>query len=295
MKIDVLGLQAFTAIVDRGSFGEAAQMLHISQTALSHRLKALEAQLDSALIDRTTRSWELTPIGERFYPRAKRLVEELQESFRELSDTARERYGHITIASISMTAVELVPQAIQIYSRLFPNIRTRILELPSPGVVEAVVQGRADIGICVYAKPHRETEIDIVADLPYVLVCRDDHPLSHRRRVRWSDIHGQSVISLVNTGSAVLLDRIFTGLDFEVKVVHEAQRSATALALVAAGLGVAIIPKLAVNSRMYPKLRSITLNGPVIERKLVMIRRKNIAMKSHIETLYKAVSDVLSR
>ena len=227
-----------------------AQILHISQTALSHRLKALESQLGTRLIDRTSRSWTLTQMGERFYPRAKRLVEELRESFKDIRDTAERGGGHITIACISMAASELVPQAVVEYSRSFPHSRVRIMEMRSPEVIDAVLQGKADFGICMFARSHKEIEAETVRQEPYVLVCRDDHPLSARRRVQWEDIAGRPVIAIVNTTNGVLLNGIFTKLKFEVRVVHEVQRSTTALALVATGLGLKILPKLAVQARL---------------------------------------------
>jgi DNA-binding transcriptional LysR family regulator len=77
MKIDILGVQAFIAIADHGAFHRAAQALHITQTALSRRLQNLEAFLGVRLVERTTRSVSVTPIGRNFLPQARRLLTDL--------------------------------------------------------------------------------------------------------------------------------------------------------------------------------------------------------------------------
>ena len=111
MNFDARGLEAFVAIVDCGTFSKAASLLHISQTGLSHRLKSLETQLGTRLIERSTRTWALTPIGEQFYPRAKRLVEELYDSFKDVRAAAQRGIGSHDF-SLATNALQILGNAL---------------------------------------------------------------------------------------------------------------------------------------------------------------------------------------
>lgn len=287
MKFDALGLEAFVAVVDSGTFGKAASLLHLSQTGLSHRLKALESQLGARLIERSTRAWSLTPIGEQFYPRAKRLVEELYDSFKDMRAAAVRGIGNVSVASISTTALQVLPQAVFAYSKRFPGNRVRILEMASPAVMEAVLQGKAEFGINVLTRRHPDLHTDAVYEEDYVLVCRDDHPLARRRQAEWRDVDGQSVIALGHgSANGIILNRMFTELGLDIHALHESQRSTSALALAALGLGLAILPRLALHPGMYPRLRAVPLMKPVIKRELALIRRKGVPLSAAAQPLY---------
>lgn len=290
MNFDALGLEAFVAIVDCGTFGKAADLLHISQTGLSHRLKSLETQLGTRLIERTTRAWSLTPIGEQLYPRAKRLVEELYDSFKDVRAAAERGIGSVAVATISTTALQVMPQAVMEYSRQFPGNRVRILEMASPAVMDAVLQGKAEFGINVMTRRHPDLHTEQVYDEPYVLVCRDDHPLSRRRKAEWREVDGQSVIALGHgSANGLILNRMFTELGLGIRALHETQRSTTALGLAALGLGIAILPRLALHPGMYPGLRAVPLVKPVIKRELALIRRKGNTLSAAAQPLYDRV------
>lgn len=287
MKFDALGLEAFVAVIDCGTFGKAAELLHISQTGLSHRLKSLETQLGTKLIERTTRTWSLTPIGEQFYPRAKRLIEELYDSFKDVRASAKNGIGSVTVATVSTTALQALPQAVQAYSKQFPGNRIRILEMASPAVMDAVLQGKAEFGINVLTRRHPDLQTDAVYEEAYVLVCRDDHRLSRKRKVEWRDVDGQSVIALGHgSANGLILHRMFTELGLDIRALHETQRSTTALALASLGLGLAILPRLALHPGMYPQLRAVPLVKPVIKRELALIRRKGVALSAAAQPLY---------
>ena len=105
MKIDILGVQAFVAIADRGSFQSAADSLHITQTAITQRLRKLETHLGVTLIERTTRSMALTVIGRNFLPQARRLLAELADALVEIRETGEARRGDVSIACVPSVGV----------------------------------------------------------------------------------------------------------------------------------------------------------------------------------------------
>jgi len=295
MKLDTLGLQAFVAIVDHGTFVKAAQSLNISQTALSHRLKGLEGNMRARLLDRTTRSWSLTPIGAEFLPIAKRLVSDMHEAFKAVRHRAEGRQGTVTLASVTTVAFHLLPELVLHYSRRHPQHHVRVLEMASPAVVEAVLQRRADFGINVLARRHPDLQSEVVFEDPYVLICRDDHPYAKRCQVQWRDVAGQPVIAL-GQGSAngLLVDEMLRKLAFEVTARYETQRSTTAVAMASLGLGLAILPRLAMHGHAFTGLRAIPLVEPAVTRKLALVRHKGAPLSHAAQALYDTMRDRLA-
>ncbi len=146
MKLDTLGVQAFIAIADHGGFARAAESLHITQTALSRRLKNLESFLGVRLVERSTRSVALTQIGRDFLPRAERLLSELAAALVEIRETGKSMRGDVTIACIQTVSANFLPKIVQRYAALHPENRIRILDYPAPDVEAAVI--RREAGAC---------------------------------------------------------------------------------------------------------------------------------------------------
>src|SRR5258708_12716612 len=109
MKIDTLGVQAFVAIADHGSFNRAAQALHITQTGLTRRLQNLESFLGVKLVERTTRSVALTGIGRDFLPQGRRLLADLSTALAEIRETGKALRGDLPTPSLPTVAIHYLP------------------------------------------------------------------------------------------------------------------------------------------------------------------------------------------
>jgi len=120
MKIDILGVQAFVAIADKGSFQNAADSLHVTQTAITQRLRKLEDFLGVMLVERTTRSIALSLIGRDFLPQARRLLEELGDALLEIRETGKAERGDVSIACVPTVGVQYLPRIMQEYSAMYP-------------------------------------------------------------------------------------------------------------------------------------------------------------------------------
>src|SRR5512140_649016 len=156
MKIDTLGVQAFIAIADHGSFNRAAESLHITQTALSRRVQNLEAFLGVKLVERTTRSVALTRLGQDFLPQARRLLTDLASALLEIRESGKAFRGDVTIACVPTVGVHYLPRIVQQYSAAHPRNRLRILDHSSSGVAAAVLRREAEFGIHMQAGGHPE-------------------------------------------------------------------------------------------------------------------------------------------
>jgi DNA-binding transcriptional LysR family regulator len=287
MKIDVLGVEAFIAISDHGSFQAAADSLYITQTAVSRRMHTLEEFLGVKLVERTTRSVELTSTGKDFLPHARRLLNELASSLAEIRETGRSKRGNVTMACVPTVGIQFLPKLIQEYSSSFPENRIRILDHSSTGVANAVLQREAEFGINIAGPHHSELDSVPLLEDNFTFVCRDDHPFANRREIAWKQLDKHPLILLGQfSGNRALLDQAFGMENLQLQSVYEVQRVSTALGLVAEGAGAAVLPQLAMQRDAYPRIRVIQLSQPRVARTLVLLSRKNAIFSPAAAALY---------
>lgn len=290
MKIDTLGVQAFIAIATHRNFRRAAATLHITQTALCRRLRTLEAYLGMRLIERTTRSVELTRTGADFLPRALRLLTELETALTDIRETGRGTRGSVTIACVPSIGAHYLPQVIRQYSAAYPGNRVTIHDHSSRGVAVAVLRREAEFGLNVTGSNDTGlVNVPLVHDR-FVLICRNDHPLATRRKVSWTQLEPHLLIfpgSL--NANRLVLELALTAEQLRLRTCYEVQHSSTALGLVAEGVGAAVVPDLAVHKEAYPRIRVIPLVEPAVARSLVLVAPKN----AHLSPAARALYDML--
>jgi DNA-binding transcriptional LysR family regulator len=287
MKIDTLGVQAFIAIADHGSFQKAAGRLHITQTALTRRLQNLEALLGVKLVERTTRSVALTGIGREFLPQGRRLLSDLATALLEIRETGKAQRGDVSIACVPTVGIQYLPRVIQEYSVRHPNNRIKILDHASSGVAEAVLRREAEFGINIGGPHHPELESLPLLEDRFVLICRDDHPLAKRRKLSWKQLEPHPLIFVgALSGNRPLLDSALGARNLKLQSYYEVQRSSTAVGLVAEGVAAAIVPSLAMQRGAYPSIRVVALSDPVVSRTLVLVSRKGSQLSPAAQALY---------
>ena len=287
MPIDALGLEAFLAIAEQGRFHKAARALHITQTALTRRLQNFESQLGVRLVERTTRSVALTPVGESFLPQARRLLAELRAALVEIRETGRAQRGDVTIACVPTAGIQYLPRILREYAARFPRNRVRVLDHASSDVVAAVLRREAEFGIHIAGAAHPELVSAPLLSDRFVLVCRDDHALARRRKLTWREIESHALVFVgAGSGNRPLLDSALAARRPRLQAQYEVQHSSTALGLAAAGVAAAIVPDLAVQPGAYPRLRVVPIGSPVVSRTLVLVTRKGAQLSPAAQALF---------
>ncbi|KLU27316.1 LysR family transcriptional regulator [Caballeronia mineralivorans PML1(12)] len=287
MKIDILGVQAFVAIADKGGFQNAADSLHVTQTAITQRLRKLEDFLGVMLVERTTRSIALSLIGRDFLPQARRLLEELGDALLEIRETGKAERGDVSIACVPTVGVQYLPRIMQEYSARYPNNRIKILDHASSAVADAVLRREAEFGINIAGAHHPELMTVPLLEDQYVLICHEDHPLAKRRRVAWKQLQPYPLIFAGQvSGNRALLDTALGANGLGLQSFYEVQRSSTAVGLVAERIAAAVVPRLAVQKGAYPNIRTIELVDPVVSRALVLAVRKTARLSPAAQALY---------
>jgi len=276
MKIDFDGVQAFVAVAELGGFNKAARELHVTQTALTRRVQKLEAYLGLKLLDRTTRRVELTAVGREFLPQARAIVQEMTAAVEQLKDMSRRSTGHFTLACIPSMSSHVLPRVMRRYAERHPGNRIRLLDGSSHEVRNAVLGGQAELGIAVHGEKHPDLAESVLFADELVLLCRSPHALEGRESVTWSDLRDTELIGISSfTATRVFMDYQLAKQGIRLQGHYEVQHHATAINLVAAGVGSAILPSSAFEEGDRPGVRKIPLTQPTVKRKVSLLRTRH--------------------
>lgn len=246
INFDLQQLQAFVAVADKGSFRAAADHLNLSAPALGRRVDRLEELLGARLFTRSTRDVRLTRVGEAFLERARAALDDLESAVLGIHEISARHAGRVTVACLPTAAVTFMPQAIQSFCATMPRVRIRVIDEGMNEVAAAVVSGEADFAFGFAAAPDAALHFEPLWCDPYVLAIRRDSPLVRKRKLKLADLSGQPWLSVARTSrNRQVLDDYFTASGRSPQAWLEVGHVATLLAMVEAGLGVGIVPSMA--------------------------------------------------
>jgi DNA-binding transcriptional LysR family regulator len=279
MNAELLDLKAFVTVAELGSFVRTAQALNLSQPALSRRIQKLEASLGAPLLERSTRHVKLTMVGRDFLPKVRRFVDELEASVLGIGDLGARSSGLVSIAAVPSAVFYFLPQAIARFSERYPRIRIRILDIGANEGLEAVARGEADFGINFIGASHSDIEFTRLVDDPFMLACRHDHPLASRKRVSWAELGSERVVTVGrNSGNRAIIDNALAQQGLQLAWAYEVAHLSGSLGLIEAGLGVAVLPRLATPPPGHPIIRRIRLIDPEVSRTIGTVRRRSAGL-----------------
>jgi DNA-binding transcriptional LysR family regulator len=276
VNFELLDLRAFLAILEQGSFGKAAAILNISQPALSRRIQALEEAIGSPLFERTTRHVAPTLVGRSFAPRARNILNDVEETVIGMHGSGAKLSGQITIACVPTAAFHLLPRAIQRFNEKFPRIRFRILDVSANEGLESVRKGEAEFGINFIGGSEPELCFTPMVEDEFVLVCRKDHPLAAKRQLRWKDLEGHALIGVSRaSGNRLIMENALGSTGVSVGFLYEVNHLTTSLGLVEQGLGLAVVTRLAAPRDGHPILLIKSLREPSVKRTIGLLERRS--------------------
>lgn len=278
INFDFSDLQSFLAVAEHHSFQQAAQQLNLSQPALTRRIQKLEKTLDVVLLERSTRAVNLTLAGKNFRARAEVMLEEANEAVLALRDPeqqfAYQRKTIITIAMIPTITRTIVMQALQHFHQQGYTARIRLLDGNANEVAEAVAQGEADFGLSFIPANEPGLSFEQITEDPFGLVMLRSDPLYCAQAIHWAEIDSSRLIlPWKGTGNRMLIDDALARAGTTLNWAYEVKRSATVLDMVAAGVGIAVLPQSVITAEATGDIVVRTLIAPEVTRSLGVIRR----------------------
>ncbi|HCW45947.1 LysR family transcriptional regulator [Mixta calida] len=289
MNYTLRQLRVFVAVAQHGSFSQAGQAIGLSQSAVSHSIKELETEMGIRLLDRTTREVLLTDAGQQLATRLERLLEELNTTLLDARSFGQQRSGTVRVAASQTISAHLMPQCLAASQLNYPEIKVMLRDRPQQWVVQSVRNAEVDFGIVVGPLATDEFESQPILDEPFLLLCRQDDPLAQAEAIRWQRLSGRTmVLQDYASGSRVLIDEALRQQRVEAEIVQEIGHPTTLYPMVEAGIGISILPALALP---LPAGRPLTVRRllPEINRTLMLIRRKNRSLTPAAEAIWQEV------
>lgn len=250
--LNVNRLRILREVAIRGSFSAAAQALSYTQSAVSQQIAALEAETATLLVERRPRGLRMTPAGQALVEHAEAIMGRLEAAEADLASIAGVGAGRLRMASFPTAGATLIPLAVAEFSDRHPGVELTLAEGEPEAIAPRLREGEFDLGLLfrfpgVGAAFDGLATTDLIEDPLYVALPRD-HPLAKRRSLRLGDLAGEAwVQTSADSPCARHVVRSCHAARFEPRVSFESDDYQTVQGLVAAGVGVALIPRLALS------------------------------------------------
>ena len=268
-------LYAFVALEEARHFTRAAERCHTSQPAFSAMIRKLEEAVGTRLFERDTRNVTLTPEGELFSEVARSLIVDIESAFDDMADYVARKRGRVAIAALPSLAARALPAVIADYRRLYPGVAVTLHDALSDQCLSLLRQRKADLVRTAPGANFTEFESRVLVSDPFYLVCRRDHPLARKRRIKTSDLVGQEIVHLAKSSSVRQYVDILLR---DVQTVHsgfEVEHLATVAGLVEQGLGVSLVPELTLFQFRQLDLATIPLANQDQVRPILVVKRRD--------------------
>ncbi|MFB9275211.1 LysR family transcriptional regulator [Cohnella cellulosilytica] len=240
-------------IANERNFSRAAEKLHIAQPSLSQQLSKLEKELGVLLFKRSTNSVELTHAGDVFVKKAQQIIDMTDQLRREMEDIADMRKGRLVVGSLPMTGAHVLPHVLPAFREAYPNIEIVLIEETTRQLEQLTASGGTDVSLLSLPLVEPSLAYLPVIEEGICLAVPPDHPLA-QPQYRDKEIS----VALLKDEPFVLLKKgqgfrliahdLCAAAGFDPRVVFESANIDTVQALVAAGMGVAFLPKMVTRS-----------------------------------------------
>jgi DNA-binding transcriptional LysR family regulator len=253
---DLRLLKVLREVALRGSFSAAAEALSYSQPAVSQQIARLEAQTGVKLLDRQPKGIKLTPAGEALVRHTERILAQLAAAQAELSEIASSARGRLRIASFATAAGTIVPVAVSAFKHMRPGVHVELQLMDPPLSIPALRRGDIDLAITEEGGFEADPDLGglgverLMDDVLYAALP-GDHPLATRRAISLTDLMHEDwmVVGLKGTcADSNIVLRACAQAGFEPRVAYISDDYFAIQGLVASGMGVALVPGLALAS-----------------------------------------------
>ncbi len=293
MRVNLKVLSTFLAVAENESFRKAAEQTNISLPAVSMQIKQLEERLGVALLQRTTRKVILTQEGEKLMISTRKAMAEIDAALLSIEQAANAQQGNLVFACVPTVASTRLPALVTAFARDYPGISVGIRETAQPELLEAIRKREVDFGIGPMPEKMGEFECTALFEDPYVALVPEDHPLADKNGISLRELTKISP-SLLMLGSSQFqqqLNEVLLKNKIGIERNYDFTHVSTMAAMVEAGLGVGILPKVAVPRQT--SLKVVNIVRPVMSRTIAIISMRGHSLSTASQRFVDLCNDVL--
>jgi DNA-binding transcriptional LysR family regulator len=282
-------LRYFLAVTQTGRFTAAAKQCNVSQPSLSIQIAKLEDELGGPLFEREKKGARLTSRGEMFLPRANAILGEMESARKEVEALSNLSMGSVTLGCLPTTGAHVLPKILTAFRKNYPQISVQLKEESSPGLARNLEQGEVELAIVDEAglKPSLEHIVLLKEDL--LLALPPHHVFSQKKSLALKQLADEPFILMKpGHGFRQITLELFRKAGLTPQVVFESDGIETVQALVAAGLGFSVVPRMVAK---VPKVSYVELSQPQASRTLGLAWRQKSKLSPAAQALSRVIQE----
>lgn len=274
--MNISQLRAFVAVVDHGSFSEAARVLGLSQPAVTMQIQGLESDIGATLLDRRYRKIDLTEAGRELVPRARKVLEEIEQARQDIANLSDSVTGRLTIAASTTPGQYILPRLLGGFLRDYPEVGISLIVHDTAEVVEAVETGRAQLGMVGARVRGARATFEPLGTDHLIVICPPDSVLADAEGLLVGDLTEEPFIMREpgsGTRQVAEATLLAEGVDpDELRVVTELGTSEAIVRAVEGGLGIGIVSRwVAEKALQVGTVREAPVGGFPVERPFYLV------------------------
>lgn len=273
--MDIQNLRAFMAVAEKNSFSRAADFLHLTQPAISKRIMTLEANINQRLFDRIGWQLALTEAGECLLPRARQILQLIDQTRQALDDLSGQVQGSLKLVTSHHIGLHRLPRVLREYKKQHPEVKLNISFLNSQETHQNILEGKGELGITTYEDRASDSLLvqDVWQDTLHFVVARD-HPLLQKQSVGLRDLTDYTaILPDVRFYTGRIVTELFANKGLSLKLDQDLSTDylETLKALVSIGDSWSVLPSTMLDERVVAVLN---IKAVHLTRRLVCIRHK---------------------
>ncbi|HWX80057.1 MAG TPA: LysR substrate-binding domain-containing protein [Steroidobacteraceae bacterium] len=291
-------LKYLVALADTGHFGKAAERTFVSQPTLSAQVKKLEEYLGVKLVERQPKNLQLTEVGRQVVVRARRMLDESEEIIALARSNTDPLAGQLKLALIPTVGPYLLPRVMRKLRKALPHLRLMLYEYQTESLLQRLRDGEIDLGILALPAPHDGLESRALYQEAFTVALPDHHPLAAKSTIKVQDLKGQTLL-LLEDGHCLRDQALEVCSRIDVREAEDFRATSleTLRQMVVAGLGITLLPELAVEPP-FGSQRGMTVrqfSKPAPTRTVGAVWRKSSTRAAAIAAVCAVVDSSLAK
>ncbi len=271
--MEIHQLRYFVAVAEEGSFSHAAEREHVSQPSLSQQIHKLEAELNQQLFDRLPRSVVLTEAGRHLLHYARQILSGIADARQAMAELEEEIAGKLAVGAIPSIAVYVLPRLIQRFQQRHPKVTFELFEDTTDKLAQRLEDGTLDVALATAGYEAPALAHYSLCKEPLLMLLPEKHRLARRKTIKWSELASEKFLLLHEVHSlSIQVRRLLEENDLKPELVLQGAQLVTIARMVAAGLGVTVIPEMMTETEFIKGCVAVPFARPAPMRELTLLR-----------------------
>lgn len=282
-------LYYFVKVAKKEHVTQAAEELHVAQSAVSRQIHQLEEELGVKLFLQKGRNLQLTPVGQLLYKRVEAVLKDLERTVQEVHEFHDPESGEIRLGFPHSLGIHLMPEVVSGFRKKHPNVKFRLKQGNFASIIKDIVSGEMDLAfISPFPEAHDEVTGDILLTEELSAILPPNHPLAGEESIKLEQLKNEMFVVFSNGYSLrpIVLDACQKA-GFEPKISFESEETDTIRGLVAAGMGVSLLPDMALFQTKQLQPARVRISDPKVLRQIGLIRRSDDKLSPVASVFYK--------